>query len=74
MLEHCPACLADKTVFCPRDIDAICVHCGKGFCGAHIGEHLRTHCVSLPLDHCSTCSTKEELDEEMGKEAQVQGS
>lgn len=53
LVEHCPMCKADKKVFCPRDPDAQCVHCGQRFCGAHIGQHLKeVHCVSLNLDHC----------------------
>lgn len=52
-MKHCPPCLADKKVFCPRDIDAQCLECGQGFCGAHIGQHLKeVHCISLNLDHC----------------------
>ena len=52
--EHCPDCLTDKTVFCPRDTDAQCLICRKRFCGAHIGPHLeKVHCVALDNDHCS---------------------
>jgi len=51
--EICCACIADKEVFCPRDVDAKCLICGAEFCGAHITLHLReAHCVSLNLDHC----------------------
>lgn len=51
--EHCPMCIADAKVFCPRDVDAECLICGHRFCGAHIGEHLeKEHCVSLNLEHC----------------------
>jgi hypothetical protein len=53
IMEICPLCLADKKVFCPRDVDAQCVECGQKFCGAHIGQHLKeAHCISLTLDHC----------------------
>ena len=56
---HCPDCEADKTVFCPRDNDALCLVCHKSFCGAHIGKHLKeVHCVSLNLDHCSRRQTQ----------------
>lgn len=51
---HCPDCLADEKVFCPRDPDAKCLICHKSYCGAHIGLHLaKEHCVALNLDHCS---------------------
>jgi transposase-like protein len=51
---HCPDCLADKKVFCPRDPDAECLICHQKYCGAHIGPHLeKVHCVSLNLNHCS---------------------
>lgn len=53
-VEHCPECLKDPNVFCPRDVDAQCLICGKKFCGAHIGPHLKKeHCVALDLAHCS---------------------
>jgi hypothetical protein len=52
-IEHCLLCLADKKIFCPRDVDAQCLECGQSFCGAHIGQHLKeVHCISLTLDHC----------------------
>lgn len=47
-MKHCPMCLADPEVACPRSVDARCLECGKEFCGRHIGEHLeREHCISL---------------------------
>ena len=50
---HCPICLTDASIFCPRDMDAQCLHCGLAFCGAHIGPHLqKVHCVILGLYHC----------------------
>ena len=53
LYEICPECEKDPTVGCPRNVDAKCLDCGKEFCGAHIGEHLKTvHFVSLDLDHC----------------------
>lgn len=54
VIEHCPDCLEDEKVFCPRDTDAQCLECGQRYCGAHIGSHLKqVHCISLNLDHCS---------------------
>lgn len=51
--EHCPDCLKDKRIFCPRDVDVKCLICGKNFCGGHIGRHLRkVHCVALDFKHC----------------------
>lgn len=52
--EHCPKCVADKKVFCPRDVDVQCLICGKKLCGAHIIPHLKEHCVALDLAHCSS--------------------
>ncbi|KKN74901.1 hypothetical protein LCGC14_0386500 [marine sediment metagenome] len=50
---HCPDCLADDKIFCPRNPDAKCLDCGKSFCGAHIGPHLKdVHCIALTNDHC----------------------
>lgn len=50
--EICEECRKDPQVFCPRDVDAQCLHCGKKYCGAHIISHLKEHCVALTLDHC----------------------
>ncbi|KKN12185.1 hypothetical protein LCGC14_1019080 [marine sediment metagenome] len=51
---HCPDCLADKKVTCPRNPDAQCLECGKKLCAAHIASHLKeVHCMSLSLDYCS---------------------
>ena len=52
-LGHCPDCVADKNVFCPRDCDAECLDCGKAFCAHHIGKHLETHFIALDNNHCS---------------------
>jgi hypothetical protein len=63
MMEHCPSCLIEfnnKKIFCPRNADAQCLICGKSFCGAHIGIHLKKrHCVSLDLEHCIKQEKKE---------------
>lgn len=51
--EVCEECLKDKRIFCPRDVDAKCLICGKNFCGGHIGKHLlKVHCVALDFTHC----------------------
>lgn len=47
-------CIADKNIFCPRDCDAKCLECGRGFCAGHIIEHLHTeHLVTNTMDHCT---------------------
>jgi len=65
LYEICSECKRSKEeergVFCPRDVDAQCLHCGAKLCGAHIVEHLReVHCVSLDLKHCSVERAKDE--------------
>lgn len=53
IIEHCPDCLNDKTILCPRDVDVVCLICGRKLCGGHISKHLKkVHCVSLDFDHC----------------------
>ncbi|ODS33557.1 MAG: hypothetical protein SCARUB_01291 [Candidatus Scalindua rubra] len=52
MFEHCKLCIDDKDVFCPRDVDVKCLVCNSNFCGAHIIEHLREHCIATDLFHC----------------------
>ena len=49
---HCATCETDPKIVCPRDVDAMCVHCPGYFCGGHIGGHLKSvHCVSLDLEY-----------------------
>jgi ribosomal protein S27E len=50
---HCPDCLEDREIFCPRNPDAKCLICGKELCAGHIGPHLqKEHCVSLDFSYC----------------------
>jgi hypothetical protein len=47
-LIHCGDCLKDDTILCPRDPDAVCIHCSAALCGHHLGPHLqKEHQVSL---------------------------
>ena len=44
----CQECLDDDRIAATRDIDGICAHCGKGFCGRHLVLHLKNvHCVGM---------------------------
>lgn len=62
-IELCPACVDDENIFCPRDVDAECVHCGLGCCAGHILQYLRhDHCVTASLAHCSTDGAKAEVE------------
>ena len=62
-LLHCIDCLGDPKIFCKRDPDARCLHCGKELCGAHIITHLqRAHYISITLDHCSKRRSRDEKD------------
>lgn len=62
ILPICTTCKEDKRIFCPRDVDATCAHCGKSFCAAHMIEHLtKVHCVALDNEHCS-CEKEKKKD------------
>lgn len=44
----CPECMDDPEVFCPRDPDLQCLHCGKKLCAYHMFKHLKeVHKVSV---------------------------
>ena len=45
---HCPACVEDEEVTCPRNCDVLCIECGARLCGHHIVRHLDdVHCISI---------------------------
>lgn len=49
----CPLCQQDPHIFCPRDVDGTCHHCGTALCAAHLLAHFTDHhCIALTLDHC----------------------
>ena len=53
-MEHCPHCVEDDKVFCPRDMDVACLECGECFCAGHIALHLRIkHFIVTSMAHCS---------------------
>ncbi|ODS33548.1 MAG: hypothetical protein SCARUB_01282 [Candidatus Scalindua rubra] len=53
-VRHCDECIKDQKVFCPRDTDGTCDHCGKSLCAYHLIEHWRkVHCIALDNEHCS---------------------
>jgi hypothetical protein len=44
----CADCLTDPEIVCKRDPDALCLLCGKQFCGGHIAGHLKAvHCIAV---------------------------
>lgn len=49
----CPECIAEVDIICPRDVDVRCLECGTELCGGHISEHLKGHCITMSLDHCT---------------------
>ena len=55
--KFCFMCKNDSNIFCPRNVDVKCLICSVDVCGGHIIEHLKKHCVSANLDHC----TKEDI-------------
>jgi len=56
----CPECCLDEAVFCPRDVDGKCAHCGRVLCAAHMIAHWKTvHCIALDLAHCRRADVKE---------------
>ena len=68
-LEICSLCKADKTIICPRNVDAQCLECGQRFCGAHIGQHLKEkHFISLGLGHCRKKEVITITDERLRRE------
>ena len=53
LVLHCPDCIKDSTIFCPRNVDGRCLECGAELYASHLMEHFRkVHCMSLTLDHC----------------------
>lgn len=54
LYDICPDCQNDEKVFCPRNVDGICIECGIRLCAAHLLKHFKEiHCISLDLEHCS---------------------
>ena len=51
---HCPMCVKDENIFCPRDVDTICIQCDAQFCAGHILQHMKkSHQITPTMEHCT---------------------
>ena len=46
--ELCQECKDDPNTAYPRDVDGMCLECGKRLCAHHLMEHFKKiHCIDI---------------------------